>query len=190
MNLVFAAALELQSFFQQQNWKFCIIGGLALQRWGEPRLTLDVDVTLLTGFGEEEKFIDPLLARFRGRRPDARDFALTYRVLLLEGQNEVGLDVAMGALPFEEGTIHRASSFQVGPGQSLLTCSAEDLIVHKCFAGRDRDWADVETVLVKQHRHLDFKLIWTELSPLLELKQEPDTARRLQALITKVEDNL
>ena len=31
------------------------MGGVALQRWGEPRLTQDVDLTLLTGFGDEEQ---------------------------------------------------------------------------------------------------------------------------------------
>ena len=54
MNPVFEAALEVQRFLQERHWRFCIIGGVALQRWGEPRATVDVDLTLLTGFGEEE----------------------------------------------------------------------------------------------------------------------------------------
>lgn len=45
MNPLFAAALELQRFFAARQWRFCFIGGLAVQRWGEPRLTLDVDCT-------------------------------------------------------------------------------------------------------------------------------------------------
>ena len=57
MNAVFAAALELQSFCQQQGWRFCLIGGVALQRWGEPRQTAHVDITLLTGFGGEDNFV-------------------------------------------------------------------------------------------------------------------------------------
>jgi len=50
----------------------CFIGGIAVQRWGEPRFTADADLTLLTGVGGEEKFIDPLLSHFRPRRSDAR----------------------------------------------------------------------------------------------------------------------
>ena len=50
---VYRAAAELQRRFQDRGWRFCLIGGLALQRWGEPRETIDVDVTLLTGFGDE-----------------------------------------------------------------------------------------------------------------------------------------
>jgi hypothetical protein len=62
---VLAAAGEVQSFCKSQGWRFCFIGGVALQRWGEPRLTQDVDLTLLTGFGNEEKFVDALLKEFR-----------------------------------------------------------------------------------------------------------------------------
>lgn len=51
---VLAAAGEVQSYCRGRGWRFCFIGGVALQRWGEPRLTQDVDLTLLTGFGDEE----------------------------------------------------------------------------------------------------------------------------------------
>ena len=51
MNPIFAAAREIQDFCRGRGWRSCVIGGLAVQRWGEPRLTRDVDVTLLTGFG-------------------------------------------------------------------------------------------------------------------------------------------
>ena len=57
------AATELQAFCEERGWSFCFIGGLALQHWGEPRLTLDVDATLLTGFGREAVFIE---ARWSG----------------------------------------------------------------------------------------------------------------------------
>jgi hypothetical protein len=37
---------------------------------------MDVDLSLLTGFGEEEIFVDELLRHYAGRLPDARNFAL------------------------------------------------------------------------------------------------------------------
>jgi hypothetical protein len=70
--------------------------------------------------------VDGLLGAFEPRRPDARDFALRYRVLLLQASNRVPLDVSLGAMPFEERAVERASPFAVGAGESLLTCSAED----------------------------------------------------------------
>ena len=48
MNALYEAALEVQGFFQSRQWRFCIIGGLAVVRWGQPRATQDVDFCLLT----------------------------------------------------------------------------------------------------------------------------------------------
>ena len=187
MNLVFTAAVELQTFCQRQGWRFCLIGGVALQRWGEPRQTVDVDITLLTGFGGEENFIRPLLERFRPRRPDAAGFALRNRVLLVENAEGVGLDIALGGLPFEARTIERASPYDIGGGHKLITCSAEDLVVHKGFACRDQDWVDVRNVLEKQRGKLKLAQIYEELTPLAELKEQPEIVDRLRNLIAKVE---
>src|SRR5437762_1924627 len=162
---VLAAAGEVQHFCQQRRWPFCFIGGVAVQRWGEPRLTQDVDLTLLTGFGDEAKFVDPLLEQFNPRRSDAREFALSRRVLLARTRSGVDVDVALGAFPFEERSVQRASSWSWAEGQSLLICSAEDLVVHKVFAGRDLDWGDVERVLIRQHGKLDLHQIRAELKP-------------------------
>jgi len=48
VNPLFAAALEVQTFCRAKGQFFCFIGALAVQRWGEPRLTQDVDVTVIT----------------------------------------------------------------------------------------------------------------------------------------------
>ena len=183
MNPLFAAALELQSFFETRRWRFCFIGGLAVQRWGEPRLTLDVDCTLLTGFGQEAPYVDELLATFTGRVDAAREFALANRVLLLYSASRMPLDIALGAMPFEERCIDRASAFDIGQGHSLLTCSADDLVVFKAFAGRDRDWLDIDTIIARHGHALDIDTIWRELTPLLELKDDTGTAPRLQQML-------
>jgi hypothetical protein len=180
VNPVYEAALELQSFCRAREWRFCFIGGVVVARWGEPRTTADADLTLLTGFGNEEDFVDPLLASFRARRPDARALALTRRVLLIEAANTVPLDVSLGALPFEQRLVQRSSDFDIGEGVALRTCSAEDLVVLKAFAGRDVDWLDIGGVAVRQAGRLDERLIFRELEPLLELKGSLDSADRLR----------
>jgi hypothetical protein len=187
---VLAAAGEIQAFCQKQGWRFCFIGGVAVQRWGEPRLTQDVDLTLLAGFGSEEQFIDRLLGSFAARRSDARDFALRHRVLLLRTGTGVDLDAALGALPFEERSVGRASAWAWAESQSLVTCSAEDLVVHKAFAGRDLDWGDVERVLIRQHGRLDLAQVRAELKPLLELKGALEAMDRLEQMVAKVEHRL
>lgn len=161
---VFDAAFEVQAFCEQQEWRFCFIGGLAVQRWGEQRATDDVDLTLLTGFGGEEVFVDAFLARFRARDERGREMALRRRVLLLVNANGVNLDVALGAIPFEVSSVERSSLWPVTEG-SLRTCSAEDLLVHKCFANRTRDWTDVEGILIRQWGRLDALLDRLAKSP-------------------------
>jgi hypothetical protein len=183
VNLVYAAALELQAFCGERGWRFCFIGGIAVQRWGEPRLTVDADLTLLTGFGKEEPYVDALLAGFRARVDGAREFALRRRVLLLQAANSVALDVSLGGIALEERIVGRSSDFPIPPEHSLRTCSAEDLIVLKAVAARDRDWADIRGVVARQAAKLDRRLIESELRPLLELKDDRETAERLRRLL-------
>ena len=184
------AAGALETVLRRNGWQFCFIGGVAVQRWGLPRFTQDIDLTLLTGFGAEEKFIDALLKELNPRRPDAREFALSSRVLLAQTRDGVDVDVALGALPFEERCIARTSPWQLGDGTMLTTCSAEDLVVHKVFAGRDLDWGDVERVLIRQHGKLDLKQIRAELNPLLELKGAIEAMDKLEKMITTVDRRL
>ncbi len=183
MNPVYAAAADLHAFLTARAWEFCLIGGVALQRWGEPRQTLDADFTVLTHFIRDEEYIDALLAAYPSRIPDARDFALRARVLLLRHCNGVGLDIALGGIPFEVASVARSSEWQAIPGVTLRTCSAEDLIVHKVFAGRNQDWADVEKVLKRQGRGLNVALIEGELAPLLALKESPESLDRFRGLL-------
>lgn len=183
---ILAAAYDLQTFCGARGWRFCFIGGIAVQRWGEPRFTADADLTLLTGFGGEEGFIDALLSHFRPRRGDARAFALQNRVLLLEAQNGTPLDVALGAVPFEENSIRRASAFPIGEGRALTTCSAEDLLVHKVVANREKDWLDIEGVLARRWGRLDLALFRHEVEPLLELRGDPEIFGRFDRLHEKL----
>lgn len=100
-NRLLAAAAELQAFCARAGWKFCFIGGIAVQHWGEARLTRDADLTVFTGVGDETRYVDTLLAGFASRMEGMRDFALRHRVLLLRASNGIPLDVSLGALDFE-----------------------------------------------------------------------------------------
>jgi hypothetical protein len=180
---------DLQRFLDSKSWKNCIIGGLALQRWGQQRLTKDVDLTLLTGFGDEEQYVDAILQRYESRIPEGRAFFISRRVVLIKSADGIGIDVALGALPFEEGVIQRASACAYDGGFVLRTCSAEDLIVMKAVASRELDWADIESVIVRQSGKLGWQLIWKELLPLCELKEAPEIPERLKQARERIERN-
>jgi hypothetical protein len=180
--LLFREALAVQQFLDMQGWPFCFIGGVAVQHWGEPRATRDLDLTVFTGFGGEEPVVDAMLAAYSGRRSDARAFALRHRVLLLSTSTDVPVDIALGALPFEADMIGRAELVEFEPGVSLRICSAEDLLVLKAFADRLQDQADVVGIIRRRGGELDWDAVLTRLAPLARAKGAPGIVARLQAL--------
>ena len=185
---VFEAAREVQDFLRRSGGEFCFIDGVALQRWGEPRFMRVVDLTLLCPLGSEASTIDQIPGEFPSRIPDARSFALKNRVILVQTAAGIPLDISLGALGFEHRCVGRASEFDFGPGLNLRTCSAEDLVVLKTFAGRGQDWVDLENVIVRQRRTLDWRLIESELAPLRELRETPENLDPLRNLRRKVEN--
>ena len=181
MNSLFRAALNVQKRLQDNKWPFCFIGGVALQYWGEPRLTRDVDLAIFTGFGGEEKVIDNLLSFYSSRIPQPREFALSRRILLLQDNDGIPLDISLGGLPFEQRCVERSIDAQFVVGVTLRICSLEDLIVLKAFADRLRDWADLEGIILRQ-KQIDWNQVFTEIKPLCDLKEAPEIPKKLSDL--------
>lgn len=182
VNPIFKAAREFQIYFNRRRWPFCFIGGLAVLRWGENRMTQDIDICLLCGYGNEEKFIRLLSEHFRSRLSDPVSFAMKNRVLLLYSGNNVPVDIILSGISFEEAMIRRATKFSFQPRLQLLTCSAEDLIVLKAFAGRSKDWSDIESIIKRNYNKLDTGYIFKQLKPLAEINDGATNIHQLKAL--------
>ena len=174
MITIFQAAVELQGFCEKLGWRSCFIGGIAVQRWSQARVTRDVDLTLLTGFGPEASFVEALLGHYAPRTAGSAQFALRSRVLLLNSPSGIGIDVSLGALPFEHLVVQHATPFEFAPGLELRTCSAEDLMVMKLFASRAIDIRDAEGIAVRHDKTLDWSYIKKQFTPLAEAKEEPE----------------
>jgi hypothetical protein len=181
------AGKELDAFLREHGRRYCVVGGLAVPRWGQPRSTQDVDVCLLTPLGEESEIIAELLGGFAARIDSAADFAERNRVLLIEASNKVNLDVALAWTPFEERMVGRATPFAFAPSVILPTASAEDLIVAKAFAARPQDWLDIRGIVERQNSDLDWETIVSELTPLCELKESPETLEELKRIRVEFE---
>jgi len=72
------------------------------------------------------------------------------------------------------------------PDCSLITCSAEDLVIFKAFADRIRDWMDIESIVLRQGKKLDINYITEHLTPLCELKESPEIIDKLQNIIKDI----
>ncbi len=182
---VFDAALEAQRACDMAGFRCCVIGGVALQRWGEPRFTADADLSVLVRSGEESRAVQGLLAALPARIADAAGFAERTRVVLLRSGQGVGIDIVLAGLPYESRVIARASDWHLDDATTLRTCSAEDLLVMKAFAARDKDWADVTSIIERQAGRLDLALVRIELAPLVEAKEAPDIIEQLELRIRR-----
>jgi hypothetical protein len=184
-NRLLAAAAELQAFCVRAGWKFCFIGGIAVQHWGEARLTRDADLTVFTGVGDEPRYVDTLLAGFASRMEGMRDFALRHRVLLLRASNGIPLDISLGALGFENTAVERSSLVEIADGVRLRLCPPDALIVFKVFAGRPQDWLDVEGIVAKSGARIDWNEVRADLRMLLELKEDAESLPRLELILVR-----
>jgi len=171
---VLRVGLEIQDFMSERGWRFAFIGGVANLAWGSVRTTQDVDLTLFTSFINEKAYIDEILAQFAPRIADAARFALQARVVLLEGRGGIGIDIGLAGFPYEEHAINRRTLVDFGEGISLWLITAEDLVIMKAFAGRGQDWVDVEGIIRRQGKKLDWPYI-LEHAPDLAAAKEDDT---------------
>ena len=177
------AAAGLQEECERLGRPFCLIGGFVVSRWGEPRVTRDVDAMIYTNFDNEPEVAQALVDRFAPRRPDAVAFASISRVVLLyEPRFRLGIDVALGAFDYDRNAAERSSLGEMAEGVWLRTCSAEDLIVYKAFAGRAIDLNDIKGILIRQRGKLDLSIVDTELAVLAELAEDPEMVTRWQTL--------
>lgn len=182
-NDVLHSAVEAGEAFDRLGWEYCVIGGIATQRWGEVRQTVDVDAVIWAGFGREHDLSEKSLELFQSRVEDAHAMAVGARILLLVDQRGTGIDVSLGGLPFEERLLKRGVIWNVPRHGRIRICSAEDLTIMKAVANRDRDWIDIRGILLRQGKGLNRKLIVEELAPLVKLKEEPEILDRLVRLM-------
>lgn len=181
MNRLIEAALELHAFLTRHAVPYAIIGGVAVQAWGEPRLTVDLDLTVITPPEGTAAFVALVLQQFTPRVSDPVAFARRTCVILIRASNGCHVDISLGVPGYEEEVIRRAVDYEVAPGKRVRLCSAEDLIIHKAVAGRPQDLMDIEGIVHRQGERLDGEYIrrWLgEFAAILEMPEIPERFER------------
>ncbi|MDP2320178.1 MAG: hypothetical protein Q8O42_12675 [Acidobacteriota bacterium] len=128
-----------------------------------------------------------LLGSFTPRRRDALAFAIANRVLLIQATNRVAVDVGLAGSDFEVEVLERSSPWAYR-GTTLMTCSAEDLVLYKLVAGRARDVADVEGIVRRQRANLDLERIRRYGALVAELKEESDLLRSFEQVLARARE--
>lgn len=122
---------------------YMIIGGMANAVWGEPRATLDIDATIWVNDAEVERFISTVESEFRCLVSNPLDFIRNTRVLPLESEDTVRIDLIFGTLPYEKQAIERAVTLAVAGPYSLRPLPSHILIgdsskIGRCYQSIDR----------------------------------------------------
>ena len=170
-----AALVAIARFLDDHGLPYMVIGGMANALWGVPRATLDVDVTVWAPPGPPDATLALFDGPFRVRPADPRAFVRKTRVLPLETDDGVRIDVIFAMLPYEENAIRRAVVHTVS-GYPARFCRAEDLVILKIISERQRDRDDVRAVLHRQRETLDRAYLDPRIAELAELLERPEIA--------------
>ncbi|MDP3775767.1 MAG: nucleotidyl transferase AbiEii/AbiGii toxin family protein [Gemmatimonadales bacterium] len=151
----FVAALARA--LDERGLPFMLIGGQAVLVHGRPRLTEDIDVTL----GADPSRLADVLAvcATLGLEALPRDLERfvrdTFVLPARDPATGIRVDFIFSTTPYEPQAIERADHLTIG-GADVPVATAEDLILHKLFAGRARDIEDAESVVRRKGGALDW----------------------------------
>jgi hypothetical protein len=133
---------------------YAIIGGIANAVWGEPRATIDVDVTVAVDDDDLPGTVPAIARTFRVAVSDPVAFVRDTRVLPLDTAEGVRIDVIFALLPFELDAIRRARDVRIAD-RPVRVATPEDLILMKIISERFRDIADAEAIVRRRIGELD-----------------------------------
>lgn len=162
-----------------------LFGAQAVQAWGTPRLSADVDITIQLRSAD----LGPFLAAMRGagftsRVPDPEAFARETRILpLVHEPSRIPVDAVLAGPGPEEEFLARATTTSIG-GVRVPVISPEDLVVTKVLAGREKDLEDVRGILRQADTRFDAVRVRSLLSSFEEALGRSDLVVLFEELLT------
>lgn len=143
---------------ESRNLQYALIGGLAASIRGRVRATEDIDLIVRCSLEAALELVrslsqssfQPLLENYE----EVARSALVVPILNLE--NQIQLDLAVGLSGFEQEIVERADPIAIGHHE-VFVATAEDLLVLKILAGRPQDLLDVQGIVEVQAEQLDWQ---------------------------------
>ena len=166
-----------------------LIGGLAVIIRGVPRDTHDIDATIWAPDLDLQDLVQSLAdEEIVGRIPDLVQFAQRAQVLLLVHRpSKTPIEVTLAWLPFEKDALDRAERTKLGAVE-LPVAIAEDLVIYKAVAGRDRDRDDLARLLRLHANQIDLDRVRDLVAQFAEALDEPRRLDDLERIISDLED--
>ncbi len=180
---MFSSPQSLQlviDFLQEHNIPYMVIGGLAMSVWGEIRVTHDADIKVSIDVPLTE-FRKLVFEHFPERHSNIPAHKKSQYVVHIWASPDVAIDLLVSIFDYEKKAIERAVEADV-LGIPARVCAAEDFIIHKAIANREKDWMDIEIILVRQRGKLNIEYIRNWLSQFAEALENPEIFSRLEDL--------
>jgi hypothetical protein len=177
-----AALLEVAALLDELHLPYMLIGGLAVAQWGEPRATLDVDVTVWVEADEFESTIEKLAARITARSLEPLEFARRTRLMPALATNGIAVDLVFAQWPFEREAIEHAVERRVA-GATVRVAPLDYLLFLKLVSDRPRDLADAKALLTRQRSTVDLAWLEKEIAALAEALAQPEMLARFRSLL-------
>lgn len=184
-------ALQRIAFsLDQLGVPYAIIGGVAVSIQSVPRYTEDIDAVIWFGEDGWQNLLESLKQHgFVPRAADPIQFAQRNRLLLLTDSNSVQIDIAFGALPFEEELVKTAKAVELSDGFRLKVASPEALVLMKAIAWRPKDQLDIRD-LVSVNPHLDWQQVIEQFGEYANLLEVPERVEDLKNIVVASAQNL
>ncbi len=165
--------VKLAQTLSDNKIPYMVIGGMANAVWGEPRATLDIDVTIWVDEDATANVVSILSGLFRSLITDHISFVRETNVLPLESEDGVRVDLIFGKLPYEQEAIARAVEVAI-ENVPVRVCTPEDLILHKIISDRERDINDARGVTIRRMSSLDISYLEPRIRELSDALDRPE----------------
>jgi hypothetical protein len=163
--------------------RWFVFGAQAVAAYGVPRLSADVDVTILLVPDDPERFAQEMRNAGFSLRVDDPDFVRRTRVMpFLHVATAMPVDVVLGASGLEVEFAERAVATDIG-GIDVPIIELSDLIVAKVLAGRPKDIEDVRSLWRVHRDRVDESRIRATLRLLEDALSQSDLLPVFEAVV-------
>ncbi len=151
---------------------YMVIGGFAVILHGEPRTTVDLDITVDVHQDGAAGLVRIVSGLGKATVDKPAAFAERTRVLPIVTHEGTPVDFILATLSFELKAIENARVIEIA-GAKVRVCTPEDLIIHKIVSERPRDHEDVVGILRRQGPNLDIDALDRSIRTLADDLTEP-----------------
>ena len=182
MTLLEEATIEIAALLDELHLPYMVIGAAAVGFWGEPRATLDVDVTIWVEPDRIEATVEEFASRLTLRTANPMETMQRLRLLPVRATNGVPIDLLFAKWPIEKQALERAIWLQIGNVQ-VRVAPLEYLLFLKLISDRPKDLTDAEALIRRHRGTADLSWLESELSALADSTAQPDIAQRFLRLM-------